>query len=197
MTWLLDYLWTMLFAMGWLPLAIGMPWYCCCGEVVEPHGCPCNELVMPTDFTVAVAGMANSLCTNCTNYNGTYVLTREIGCNYGFCTTSGLPQYNPFPCISPVWKYIQLQIIGSAGIELSGQVAAGNGADCLGSCIEQYNFNKSGSGTTFDCCDLATAVLTGTVGSKSKGPFCTVGTGGAFACDHDTASMTISSVNCE
>ena len=60
-----------------------MAWPCCCGGA-------CDEGCSGCSFTVTISGMSNGACTDCSNLNGSYVVSTPIACSAGGGGTTGI-----------------------------------------------------------------------------------------------------------
>ena len=97
--------WIWLGSMLWV---VPLFWWCCCRTA-----CPCTPA---TEWTVVLSGTANGFCSNCSNFDGTYIVARSPELTID-CVGSGMEQCT--------WGY--------QNITMSNPCIAGAGCD--GMCL--------------------------------------------------------------
>lgn len=119
----------------------------CCGSV-----CPFCSSGTPSQYEVAVALLADELCTDCTDLNGTYVVTKKFDCYWEYIIDPEVCTFDRiFVNIQPTGGSVFVEsrfegITNSERFKDSGTV--GSSIDCL---LSSYNLPPtSGIGTQCD-----------------------------------------------
>ncbi len=75
-------LWLYPSGMGWLPLAFFFPNCLCCGSIATIACANCSGSVAAQQYQIDISGVTSSgsSCTNCGDFNASWVVTMGVGC---------------------------------------------------------------------------------------------------------------------
>lgn len=164
--WWPEFLFVVFFAMGW--------WPCCCAANIITCS-TCINTTGYTSYTVVISGVADATCSNCSNYNGTWVVTewasRGSRCEWSYENVTNVSHWDGSVCVDPYTSDIFMEVKQPPfsnhflNVYLGANATFGNGlkfASDLGASKPSCNFSSKNVPFSSDMSEVACTAASAT-----------------------------------